>query len=237
MSVPARAAFLGLVETAPGQVQAYEDWHADDHLPENLALPGVVHANRWIAPPAVLESRAAPDPALRGAQFLIAYLFADPLEESLAEWVALERKLRAAGRMFAERTLQLGATFVLEGADVAPGLALSAEALVHRRHRGVHLHLAEADRFGPDDASRWQATLSLPRIAGGLRLTNNRQPEYGTSRAGRAELLYTQGDPLEVFAQLPHPQDTLFAGAFCTPPKPFPIGAVAAAEGGGVSAE
>jgi len=219
LSIPARAAFLGLVETEPGQVQAYEDWHADDHLPENLALPGVVHANRWIAPPAYLESRAASDPALGGAQFLIAYLFADPLAESLAAWVALERKLRAAGRMFADRTLRIGATFDLEGAAVSPGLALSPAALVHRRHRGVHLHLAEAERFGSDDASRWQATLSLPGVAGGLRLTNSGEPEYGTSHAGRAELVFTQGDPLEVFAQLPQPRDTRFAGAFHTPPS------------------
>jgi len=219
LSVPARAAFLGLVETEPGQVQAYEDWHADDHLPENLALPGVVHANRWLAPPAFLEHRHAADPALRGAQFLIAYLFADPLEESLAEWVALERRLSAANRMFAERTLRFGATFALAGADVAPGLALSPAALVHRRHRGVHLQLAEADRFGPEDALRWQATLSLPGVAGGIRLTNTGEPEYGTSRAGRAELLYTLGDPRAVFAQLPQPGDAVFSGAFHTPPS------------------
>jgi len=222
LSVPARAAFLGLVETEPGQVQAYEDWHADDHLPENLALPGVLHANRWIAPPAYLRHRDAPDPALGRAQFLIAYGFADPLAESLAEWVALERELRAAGRMFAERTLQLGATFDLAGADVAPGLALSAAALVHRRHRGVHLHLAEAERFGSDDARRWKATLSLPGVAGGLRWTNSGRSAYGPGRAGRAELLYTQGDPLEVFARLPRPQDTCFAGSFSTPNGDFP---------------
>lgn len=216
MPVPAHAVFLGLVQTEAGQVQAYEAWHADDHLPENLALSGVTHAGRWIAPPAYRAHRAAADPALGGAQFLIAYGFADPLEESLAEWVALERTLRAAGRMFAARTLQFGATYLVEGADVAPGLALSPAALVHRRHRGVHLHLAEAERFGPDDASRWNATLSLPGVAGGLRLAHSGQPDYGTRHAGRAELLFTQGDPLEVFAPLARPAGALFSGAFCT---------------------
>ena len=210
------AAFLGLMEPEPDHVLAYQDWHADDHQPENQALDGVVYANRWLASDEHVAARQAPDAELAAARFAIAYLFAAPLEASLDEWEALERSLREQDRMFAHRALRLGGLFDLAGGEVAPRAAVSLRALPFRRHRGVLLHLAEGKAFGADDDARFHGALESPHVAGGLRFTSSGVREYGASRAGRAELYFADGDPLAAFAGFAPAGDALFAGPFRT---------------------
>lgn len=221
MSGPAHAAFFGLIETPEGKgVRAYQDWHADDHQPENWALPGVVYANRWVADDAHRAARFVGDERLARAQFLITYFFVDPLDESLAGWNGLAQDLRAQGRMFDERDLHLGSVFECAGGEVSGEVPHSTAALPYRRHRGVFLRLGESPKVTKEDEARFVEVLGRDGVNGGLRFCNDAGPEYGTSRAGRAELYFASRDPLEVFHGIDPGAHAIFAGSFSTRAEP-----------------
>lgn len=217
MSAPAHAAFFGLVETPEGQgVRAYEDWHADDHQPENWALPGVVYANRWVADDAHRAARFVGDERLARAQFLITYFFLDPLDEALAGWNGLAQTLRAQGRMFEERELHLGSIFACTGGEVSGEVPHSAAALPYRRHRGVFLRLGESTEVTKEDEARFTEVLGRDGVNGGLRFCHREGPAYGASRAGFAELYFSAKEPLEVFHGIDPGDHAIFAGSFST---------------------
>jgi len=217
MSGPACAAFFGLVETPEGKgVQAYEDWHADDHQPENWALPEVVYANRWVADDAHRAARCVGDERLARAQFLITYFFKEPLEEALAGWNGLAQTLRAQGRMFDERDLHLGSVFECAGGEVSGEIPHSAAALPYRRHRGVFLRLGESARVTEEDEARFAEVLGRDGVHGGLRFCHHEGPAYGASRAGSAELYFSAKEPLEVFQGIEPGAHAIFAGSFST---------------------
>ncbi|MCH2173897.1 hypothetical protein MK489_24215 [Myxococcota bacterium] len=217
MAGPARAAFFGLIETPDAErTQAYQDWHADDHQPENWALPGVVYANRWIAQADHCAVRFSADERLAQAQFLITYFFSEPIAESLATWNGLARELAPQGRMFQERVLHLGSVFECSGGEVASDAVHSTAALPHRRHRGVFLRLGRSSVPAPDDDARFASVVARPGVNGGLRFANSNGPEYGPSRAGSAELYFSSGDPLDVFAGVDVGTDAVFASSFRT---------------------
>ena len=217
MSAPARSAFFGLVETPEGEgVRAYQDWHADDHQPENWALPGVVYANRWIAEDAHQATRFVGDERLARVQFLITYFFVDPLDASLAGWNGLAQELRAQGRMFDARELHLGSVFECAGGVVSGEVQHSTAALPYRRHRGVFLRLGESAEVTQADEARFAEVLGREGVNGGLRFSNTAGPEYGASRAGSAELYFASREPLEVFDGVEAGAGSIFAGTFST---------------------
>lgn len=217
MSGPAHAAFFGLVETPEGEgVRAYAEWHADDHQPENWALPGVAYANRWAANDAHRATRFVGDERLARAQFLITYFFTDPVDEALAGWNELAQTLRTQERMFDERDLHLGSVFACAGGSVSGDVPHSTAALPYRRHRGVFLRLGEAAEPTKEDEARFAAILERDGVHGGLRFCHRAGPEYGASRAGLAELYFATQNPLEVFRGIDPGTRAIFAGSFST---------------------
>ena len=83
----------------PARHADYNAWHQLDHQPENLALLGVLHGDRWVRTP---DCRAASDvedePVLGAADYVAMYWFADPVRASVAEWVELGETTREQGR-------------------------------------------------------------------------------------------------------------------------------------------
>ena len=215
MARPAVAAFLGLMEVEGEDAEPrYEEWHANDHLPENKALPGVVYANRWHAPQELRAVHTIADPALGAPQFLITYFFGEPLETSLEEWNLLAEELDGVGRMFAGRSVRLGGLFAFEHRETAPGLPLSPRAVPHRPHAGVFLHLASQTEFSGADHERFAATLDRPGVTGGIRFASAGAREYGATRGGRAELYFSDTHPSVAFAGIDASDDCVFAGVF-----------------------
>ena len=219
MARPAVAAFLGLMEVEGEDAEArYEAWHSTDHLPENKALPGIVYANRWQTPEKLRVEHTIADPSLGAPQFLITYFFGEPLETSLEEWNLLAETLGDAGRMFAGRSVRLGGLFAFEHRETAPGLALSPRAVPHRPHASVFLHLATQTEVSEPDRERFAAILERPGVAGGIRFASAGVREYGGTRGGRAELYFSDRDPVIAFAGVECSDDCVFAGAFETSP-------------------
>ena len=217
MARPAVAAFLGLMEVEGEDAEPrYEEWHATDHLPENRALPGIVYANRWRAPEKLRAEHRIADPALGAPQFLITYFFGEPLETSLDEWNLLAEELGEAGRLFEGRSVRLGGLFAFEHRETAPSLPLSPGAVPHRRHAGVFLHLASQTEFSANDGERFASILERPGVNGGIRFGSAGVREYGDTRGGRAELYFSDTDPLTTFAGVSGSDDCVFAGAFET---------------------
>lgn len=252
--LPRKTFFSFVRVTDPARHGDYNAWHQLDHLPENLALPGIAHGDRWVHTPAC--AAAAPgarpaDDALAGVHYVAAYWFREPAEASIAAWQELaERSFqwgRRPDRAWVERPLM--GFFSVVSARVAPRLALSPEALPMRPARGVHLtvtRLREPHGDAAEAAFRWHdregipVRLALPGVAGahvfsGDSTTLDRgwseRPGTTTFDAGggergqvRVELLFLDGDPLEVAAALGG------AAGGSAPPLPAPPGELAEAE-------
>jgi len=211
------AAFLGLMEVhGEGAEDRYQTWHANDHLPENLAIPGVVFGQRWRATAELRAHHCVREPALGAPQFLITYFFGEPLETSLDEWNTLADGLRAKGRMFEERSVRVGGLFAIEHRELAPALDLSVRALHHRPHAGVYLHMASGTERAESDEARHTELLGRPGVAGGIRFASAGAHETGGARGGRAELYFAQpgADLTATFADVPEATDAVFTGCF-----------------------
>ncbi|MEZ5077619.1 MAG: hypothetical protein R2725_09270 [Solirubrobacterales bacterium] len=165
-----RKAFFSFVSVAARERHAdYNAWHQLDHLPENLALPGVLHGERWVRTPACAALGPEPDPALRAVHYVAAYWFAAPSAASIAAWQELaERSFqwgRRPDRPWVERPLM--GFFSIVSARVARRLRVSPEALPLRPLRGVQVtvtRVAEPHGDAAEAAFRWQEAEHLPAL-------------------------------------------------------------------------
>ncbi|CAM3347031.1 hypothetical protein NODU109028_12830 [Nocardioides dubius] len=169
--------------TDPAKHPDYNAWHQLDHQPENRALPGVLHGDRWVRTPADrAASGAQGEPsadarALEAADYVAMYWFADPVADSVGEWLELGRTTGELGRRpdLEWTTRRLTGFFrPLEG-RVADGVEISASALPFRIHAGVIVEVvrvAEPSTAGADAALRaWHrehlaAVRRQPGVAG-----------------------------------------------------------------------
>ncbi len=88
------AAFFSFVEvTDPNEHVSYNEWHMLDHVPENLALPGVCHGQRWVSTPA----REVAAPELENVHYIQQYFFTNPIEKTVKEFIDLGAQTTAMG--------------------------------------------------------------------------------------------------------------------------------------------
>lgn len=145
--------------TDPAKHPEYNAWHQLDHQPENRALAGVLHGDRWVrtptdraASPAVPAHADAQ--ALDLADYVAMYWFADPVADSVAEWLELGRTTGELGRRpdLEWTTRRLTGFFrPLEG-RVADGVEVSASALPFRVHAGVIVEVVQVAEPGTPSA-------------------------------------------------------------------------------------
>jgi hypothetical protein len=201
--------------TDPARHADYNAWHQYDHRPENLALPGVVHGDRWVRSPDCVAAGAAPDPLLASTHYLAMYWFAEPLEASVAAWQRLGDTTLQQGRRpdlrYASRPL-LGFFRPVRG-YLAPTTRVSTAALPFRPHRGVHVTVTAVDapgsaaaeeQFEWHDRERLPRVLGLPGAAGGWTFRSERLSAESTGGGTdgalpvmRIELTWLEGDPVE----------------------------------------
>jgi hypothetical protein len=216
MSSPTRAFFSFPEVLDPARHRDYNAWHQLDHRPENLALDGVVHGDRWVRTPACRAASAVDlDPELGAAHYVAMYWFREPAGPSIREWRELGTTTLEQGRrpeLAWTRRRHTGFYRPLEGL-VAPGVPVSARAVPHRPHRGVVLEVLRAEEptdprseagFGRHRADL-TAAMGLPGVVGawsfGSREVSGASPDGST----RIALLWCDDDPCAVAAEMPEP--------------------------------
>ncbi len=156
--------------TDPQRHKDYNTWHQLDHQPENRALDAVLHGDRWVRTPQCrTASPSADDAAVGAADYVAMYWFADPVEDSVAEWFQLGQTTLELGRRpdLKWTTRRLSGYFRPLDGRVSDGVRISASALPYRAHAGVLLEVlrvAEPRSAQADAAAReWHHEL-LPAV-------------------------------------------------------------------------
>jgi hypothetical protein len=97
--VLSEAVFFSFAEvTDPGSHRAYNAWHQLDHRPENLALDGVRHGERWVRTPGCAATSLVTDARLERTHYVNTYWFREPWRSSFTEWQGLAERSYQWGR-------------------------------------------------------------------------------------------------------------------------------------------
>ena len=151
----------------------YLEWYAMRHMPEQLALTGLVSAQRWHSTPACREQRAAQSADLTGVENVVQYLMEDPADLTFERFIALNKELNETGRYIAPSPQLMEGCYDLLVARAAAHTMISDEALPWRPNLGIYLIVerianeADGDQFRRellDD--RIPALLDIPGVAG-----------------------------------------------------------------------
>jgi hypothetical protein len=212
--------------TDPTKHAEYNRWHQMDHRPENLALHGVVHGERWVRSPDCAPLGAVGDARLADVHYVNIYWYRDPAAESIAEWQELaERSFQWGRRPDTSYTARpLMGFFQTVRGYAAPRVLVSPDALPFRPAQGTHVTVlrpidphstATEKHYRWMDAEGLPAALDIDGVAGGWIFSSRSttlDPSYaalpGTpttfAPAGsdpgalRVVLLFCDGDPGDV---------------------------------------
>lgn len=200
----------------PSMHRAYNEWHQLDHRPENLALPGVRHGERWVRSPRCVSTHGVESP-LDALHYLNMYWYAEPVAASVQEWTALAERSLQWGRRpdlaWANRLL-MGFFSAVKG-YASPRVLVSADALVFRPNRGVFLTVEEVREpagAAADDYFAWCDRVLVPRVladpgvAGAWTFASD--PRLGTHAIPalapglRVHVYYLDDDPVAIAASV-----------------------------------
>jgi len=194
----------------------YNAWHLLDHRPQNLALPGVAHGDRWVRTPQCREASPVDlDADLSAAQYVAMYWFREPAAESIREWRELGTTTLEQGRrpeLGWTRRRHTGLYRPLAGA-VAADVPITADALPFRPHAGVVLEvLRAADPRSPEAEAAFgrhrrdvATSLAVPGVLGAW--TFGSRETDAAAGATRLSVLWCEDDPIAVVGSLPQPQE------------------------------
>lgn len=200
----------------PARHRDYNAWHQLDHRPQNLALDGVAHGDRWVRTPACRDASPvdlAPD--LSAAHYVAMYWFREPARASIEQWRELGTTTLEQGRrpeLGWTRRRHTGFYRPLAG-GVGPGVTVTADAVPHRPHRGVVLEVLRADDpTGPAAESGFgnhraavAAALARPGVTGAWTFGSRDGGGRAADGSTRITILWCDDDPLDVVADLPEP--------------------------------
>ena len=225
------AGFFSLTGGAEGGDDgAYLRWHLLDHQPEQHVIAGLRASTRWTADDACVAARLFASESLEPVRHAVQYLFAEPVEESLVEFVAVASRLREEGRFPYRATSHLLGAFEVAAAEAAPRAIVSTAALPHRAHRGVVL-VVEAGAAARDLAP----LLAVEGVAGayayaaGDRL--GRGPDQGEHfglpvwdpQDRTVTVVYVEADLLETAAALRGPLEARWSSGAAVPELALPM--------------
>jgi hypothetical protein len=191
----------------------YNAWHSTDHIPENLALDGVVLATRWVAPQRYLTERHVTDEVFEQHQYLVHYLMTEPVSTVFREFSDLGARTRNLGRFFAERDIVYAGHHRLLKSYPAEVVPISAEAVPFRPHRGVVVMVTDLPdpKHEQEQSQTWDravipAGLHVPGVLGASWFSCTDVVVWTRPRAltGRRDVtvFYVDRDPLAVFHRL-----------------------------------
>jgi hypothetical protein len=206
-----RAGFFSLTPPAPPDDDGgYLRWHLLDHMPEQYSVPGVILGSRWIADGDYADHVIAACEPLEQVGGVVSYLFADPVQQTYDEFMALGAHLAEVGR-FPERRPSLQTRLLaLTDAQAAPRALVSAEVVPFRPHRGIVL-LVEQPTGDLAEWRRWvaaahrSALLDARGVAGCWSFTSNADWTVLPSCEGEPQLvtvIYLDAEPLRTSAAL-----------------------------------
>jgi hypothetical protein len=165
-----KVGFFSFTEVLDGRHREYNEWHLLDHLPENLKLEGLQWGQRWVATPDLIERRLFVRDELAATQYMTLYLFTEPVQQALAEFQSLGRKLDSLGRFFKARRSHLSGPFRLVKAYAAPRVLVDAEAIPYRPNGGLFVTAQDqaegATESALDEARQWYDQVHIPELLG-----------------------------------------------------------------------
>jgi hypothetical protein len=146
--------------TPPDDDGSYLRWHLLDHMPEQFSIPGIVHALRWAADGDYPAHRLVAEGDLAEVGGIVNYLFAEPVQQTYDDFMALGAHLADVGR-FPERRPSLRVRLLeLLRDDAAPRVLVSPEVVPFRPHRGVLVIVEEPT----GDEAGWQQWLGAEHL-------------------------------------------------------------------------
>jgi hypothetical protein len=165
----ARKVFFSFTEVDASRHEDYNAWHQLDHMPENLALPGVIHGQRWVRSPDCAEAGDSPAEFLAGLHYVTMYWFRDPVEESFQEWRELGERTYQLGRrqeLPYTRRPMMGAFSPVKG-YANPRVRVSPDVVPFRPNRGLDisvLRVAEPRSEAAHELYDWQDQVHIPDL-------------------------------------------------------------------------
>jgi len=214
------------VDDPKGHVE-YNRYHSYDHMPENLALDGVVLGTRWAAPKSYMDARLTAHSSFSSSQYLIHYLMTEPLEEAYRQFAELGQRTRSLGRYYPARTIHASGHFDFLKAYVSPRLPISPEAIPFTPHRGVFVVIKDVvDVEKQQELAQWHDQIHVPDVlkvrgvAGCCWYESRGDVRSSNPGPGRPErrwvfVYYLDDDPLEMMADLPNRQAEWRAAGRC----------------------
>ena len=196
---------VGFVDVRQPRTKDFNTWYDYDHIPENLALPEVIGAQRYVAT-ADLKALRAPSQleALaddRGTYFTAYKFGTDDLAKAAESWSALGSEMRDQDRMFLRSRVSYTGVYRLDYIRGRDDIPVRREALPFVAHRAVMVVLTRVpDPAWRDQVNEWfhdthaVDLLGVPGIAVAMRLS--RVGEEGSYM----NLYLCDADPVDVAA-------------------------------------
>jgi hypothetical protein len=192
-------------------IEDWNRWYDLEHLPPNIALPGIMSGKRYVAPPALHEVRAPADRMEgfadgRGVHVTVYTLSGDPAQV-LADMTSTRDVLEDAGRMFApeKKVVRAGDAMTLSWGRADPALKADPRDVPHVQHTSIRVVM----RRGGDAAARNEIAPAAVTVDGVHAVLGHRSI---TDAALDLDLYLLEGDPIAVTraarAAAPYGDDT-----------------------------
>lgn len=200
---------IGMIDVPQEHTHDYNWWYDFDHIPENLALPEIVSAGRYVATPDCQSLRPKSEhPPLRdgaGAYFTVYYFGTSDLDQAQKSWGQLGQEMRHAGRMYRHGRVPYAGIYALELIRARADIPVRPAAVPYIGHQGVLVVLAQVpDPARRNEVNEWYRDvhavdlLDVPGIAATMRYHR-----HGQADASHYMNLYLlDGDPVDVVQEI-----------------------------------
>jgi len=138
---------FAVVDTDAAAIESWNRWYDLEHLPPNIALPGIMSGRRYVATPELVAARLPSEPlggfdAGKGLHVTIYVTCGDPAE-AITVMTSRRDDLEAAGRMAGagNRVVRAGDAMRLAWALSDPGLLLDEADVPHLGHTAIRVVL------------------------------------------------------------------------------------------------
>lgn len=175
-------------------VEDWNRWYDLEHLPPNIALPGIMSGRRYVAPPALHDVRAPTHRLVgfadgRGVHVTVYTLSGDPAQV-LADMTSTRDVLEDAGRMFApeKKIVRAGDAMTLSWGVADPALHADAVDVPHMQHTSIRVVM----RRGGDAAARDEVAEAAVAVDGVHAVLGHRSITDSTLDL---DLYLLEGDP------------------------------------------
>ena len=178
-------------------IEDWNRWYDLEHLPPNIALPGIMSGRRYVAPPALHDVREPGDRLDgfadgRGVHVTVYTLHADPAQV-LADMTSTRDVLEDAGRMFApeKKVVRAGDAMTLSWGVADPALQADPIDVPHMQHTSIRVVM----RRGGDDHARDEVAVAAVGADGVHAVLGHRSI---TDPSLDLDLYLLEGDPVAV---------------------------------------